>query len=221
MERRLEMKKNYDVKINGNILINKFKVVNYVSSIIFKLISIVLILGGFFGEIGKFSDNMYLNESLEISRIVRVLFIISFFIYFMMLLTKLMFTKKAKISIIEILAGCFIIMSFLNYVVYFQETNDKKVVYLLIIYLVIWTLNISVDILTKYYFWKEIYTEGIKLYGDNFKEYHEININYGKELTDREKLDICINEMSFGKSSIIIDLIKLQMKNKNIKRINN
>lgn len=76
-----------------------------------------------------------------------------------------------------------------------------------------------VNKIVEYKFWCEIYIEWIKVYVENYKEYHNVEIEISRQLTDKEKLDICINKFNFGDSCIAIDLVNFKNRNK-LKKVN-
>lgn len=211
------MKYKYDVTVNGNIAINTISagILNIVSKL---MVGIILILS-FSGDIGRKVDSFYIMNGIGISKLILLCIPFGLVVYMINIAINHFSYKYIKFSITEFVYGIVACIVTLNYMIYFEETNDRKVIYLFATFIAIVLTTILVNKIVEYRFWKGIYTEGIKLYGEKFKDYHNIEVEFSKELADKEKLDICINRFNFGESCIAIDLIKLQNRYKEYKEI--
>ncbi|WP_338631269.1 hypothetical protein [Clostridium baratii] len=209
------MKNKYNVTVNGDIKINTISasILNIVSKL---MLGIIFILS-FSGEVGRTVDSFYSMNGIGISKLVFVCMPLGLMIY---MINIFIVKKHIKFSIEELVYAIVACIVNINYIIYLCETNDRKVIYLIAIFIVIVLLKILVNKIVEYRFWKGIYTDGIKLYGEKFKDYHSVEVEFNKELDDKEKLDICINRFNFGKSCIAIDLIKLHNRYKSIEKIN-
>lgn len=206
------MNSNYNINIYENLEIkNKFYALAKVLLIISE---IGLIIFSFIGDVGRIANEFYVSNRIGVIQLILLLAIFSFPIYLMKIALEFMNTQSIKFSIIEFIGCIFANMVIFNYWIYYDLTNNKKVIYLAICCLIIWLIKCLISIIVQYRFWKEIYEEGIKLYGDSFEEYHEVVIENKKYLTDRGKLDTCINLFNSDNRLISIDLIKLQIKYK-------
>ncbi len=173
-----------------------------------------LIIFSFIGDVGRIANEFYISNRIGIVQLILLLAIFTLPIYLMKFSLEFMNNKGIKFSIIEFIACIFAGIVIFNYWIYYELTNNKKVIYLGICCLIIWLIKCLISIVLQYRFWKEIYVEGIKLYRDSFEEYHEVVIKNKKHLTDREQLDICINLFNSECGLISIDLVKLQIKYK-------
>lgn len=209
------MLNKYDIKINGNIIINSTLI--RILNIVLSLISSMLVIFSFVGNIARKADSFYMRSGIGVSKLIISSMLFELIIYGTYLSIKFLVNKNIKFSILELIFGTVVIISFINYGIYFTETNDKNVVYLFAIFMIITLSSFLVNKIIEYKFWKGIYTEGIKLYGESFKEYHNVELEISKQLTDKEKLDICINKFNFGDSCIVIDLINFKNRYKKYK----
>lgn len=206
------MTNNYNINIYENLEIkNKFYAIAKVLLIISE---IGLVIFSFIGDIGRTANEFYISNEIGIVKLILLLSVFSFPIYLMKISLEFINTQGIKISIIEFISYIFATIVICNYWIYYELTNNKKVVYLVFCCLMIWLIKCLISIIVQYNFWKNIYEEGIKLYGDKFEEYHEVVIENKKHLTDREQLDICINLFNSDCGLISIDLIKLKSKYK-------
>ncbi|MBS6503337.1 MAG: hypothetical protein KH415_17250 [Clostridium sp.] len=206
------MNSKYNINVYENLEIkNKL----YVLAKLLLIISeIGLILFSFIGDIGRTANEFYVSNRIGVTQLILLLAIFNFPIYLMKIALEFMNTQSIKFSIKEFIGCIFASMVIFNYWIYYELTNNKKVIYLVICCLIIWLIKCLISIVLQYRFWKEIYEEGIKLYGDSFEEYHKVVIKNKKHLTDREQLDICINLFNSDCGLISIDLIKLKSKYK-------
>lgn len=200
------MKSKFNVEVQRNLSINHpFYGITRIVSI---LISITLLISSFIGDVGRIADDFYISKGYGISELIMSLIPLAIPIYLAKIVIEIMVRNRIKgFSIDEMviyILGC---IGILNYFIYFEATNDKRIAYLLIVYFIILGISILGNMVIKYHFWKDIYEEGIKLYGDRFKEYHEVVMEYSKPLTYKEQLDICINAFNFDDVGLIVSLI--------------
>lgn len=208
----MKMNSNYNINIYGNLSIkNKLYSIAKVLSIIS---SVGFILFAFIGEIGRIANEFYISNGIGVVQLISLSSVWAGLVYLMKISLEFMNTKSIKFSIIEFISYIFVCIGIFNYWIYYELTNDKKIGYLLIGYIVIYIIKYLISIFAQYRFWKEIYVEGITLYGDSFEEYHEVVIKYSKPLIDREQLDVCINLFNSDDVGFIVDLIRLQNKYK-------
>lgn len=207
------MKSKFNVEVQRNLSINHpFYGITKIVSI---LISITLLISSFIGDVGRTADDFYISKGYGISGIIILVIPLAIAIYLAKITTEILIGNRIEgFSINEMIIYILGTIGVLNYFIYFEETNDKRMAYLLIVYFIIWGISILGNMVIKYRFWKEIYEEGVKLYGDRFKEYHEVVIENSKPLTYKEQLDICINAFNFDDVGLIVSLIKLQTKYK-------
>lgn len=207
------MKSKFNVEVQRNLSINHpFYGITRIVSI---LISITLLISSFIGDVGRIADDFYISKGYGISELIMLLIPLAIPIYLAKIAIEIMVGNRIEgFSINEMIIYILGTIGVFNYFIYFEETNDKRVAYLLIVYFIIWGISILGNMVIKYRFWKDIYEEGVKLYGDRFKEYHEVVIENSKSLTDEEQLNICINAFNFDDVGLIVSLIKLQTKYK-------
>lgn len=206
------MNSKYNINIYGNLEIkNKFYVL---AKLLLTISEVGLIIFSFIGDVGRIANEFYISNGIGVVKLILLLSVLSFPIYLMKISLEFMNTQSIKLSIVEFMGCIFAGMVMFNYCIYYDLTNNKKVIYLVICCLIIWLIKSIISIVLQYCFWKEIYEEGIKLYGDRFEEYHEVVIEYNKSLTDREQLDICINLFNSDCGLVSIALVKLQIKYK-------
>lgn len=207
------MKSKFNVEVQRNLSINHpFYGITRIVSI---LISITLLISSFIGDVGRIADAFYISKGYGISGIIILVIPLAIAIYLAKIAIEIMIRDRIKgFSSAEMISCIFCIIGIFNYSIYFEATNDKRMAYLLIVYFIIWGISILGNMVIKYRFWKDIYEEGIKLYGDRFKEYHEVVIENSKPLTDKEQLNICINALNFDDIGFCGNLVKLQMKYK-------
>ncbi len=206
------MNSRYNINIYENLEIkNRF----YSLAKVFLIISEVgLIIFSLIGDVGRIANEFYISNGIGVVKLILLLSVLSFPIYLMKISLEFMNTQSIRLSIIEFIGCIFVCMVIFNYCIYYDLTNNKKVLYLGICCLIIWLIKSLISIIIQYRFWKEIYEEGIKLYGDSFEEYHEVVMEYSRALTDKEQLDTCINLFNSDNSLISIGLVKLQIKYK-------
>ena len=207
------MKSKFNVEVQRNLSINHpFYGITRIISI---LISITLLISSFIGDVGRIADDFYISNGYGISGIIILVIPLAIAIYLAKIAIEIILRNRTKgFSSVEMISCIFCIIGIFNYSIYFEATNDKRMAYLLIVYFIIWGISILGNMVIKYRFWKDIYEEGIKLYGDRFKEYHEVVIENSKPLTDKEQLNICINSLNFDDIGFCGNLVKLQMKYK-------
>ena len=207
------MKSKFNVEVQRNLSItHTFYGITRIASI---LISIILLISSFIGDVGRIADDFYISKGCGISGIIILVIPLAIAIYLAKIAIEIILRNRTKgFSSVEMISCIFCIIGIFNYSIYFEATNDKRMAYLLIVYFIIWGISILGNMVIKYRFWKDIYEEGIKLYGDRFKEYHEVVIENSKPLTDKEQLNICINALNFDDIGFCGNLVKLQMKYK-------
>ncbi|MDU2674224.1 MAG: hypothetical protein E7C50_00400 [Clostridium sp.] len=206
------MNSKYNINIYGNLEIkNKFYVL---AKLLLTISEVGLILFSFIGDIGRTANEFYISNGIGVVKLILSLSVFCLPIYLMKISLEFMNTQSINFSIIELIGCIFAGVVIFNYWIYYDLTNNKKVIYLVICCLIIWLIKSLISIIIQYRFWEKIHEEGIKLYGDSFEEYHEVVIEYNKSLTDREQLDICINLFNSVCGLISIDLVKLQIKYK-------
>ncbi|CAM2079678.1 MAG: hypothetical protein NSGCLCUN01_03905 [uncultured Clostridium sp.] len=207
------MKSKFNVEVQRNLSINHpFYGITKIVSI---LISITLLISSFIGDVGRTADDFYISKGYGISGIIILVIPLAIAIYLAKIAIEIILRNRTKgFSSVEMISCIFCIIGIFNYLIYFEATNDKRMAYLLIVYFIIWGISILGNMVIKYRFWKDIYEEGVKLYGDRFKEYHEVVIENSKPLTDEEQFNICINAFNFDDVGLIVSLIKLQIKYK-------
>ncbi|CAM2078656.1 MAG: hypothetical protein NSGCLCUN01_02857 [uncultured Clostridium sp.] len=207
------MKSKFNVEVQRNLSINHpFYGITKIVSI---LISITLLISSFIGDVGRIADDFYISNGYGISKIIMFLIPFSILIYVTKIGIEILIGNRIEgFSINEMIIYILGTIGVFNYLIYFEATNDKRMAYLLIVYFIIWGISILGNMVIKYRFWKDIYEEGVKLYGDRFKEYHEVVIENSKPLTDEEQFNICINALNFDDIGLCGNLVKLHMKYK-------
>ena len=169
------MKSKFNVEVQRNLSItHTFYGITRIASI---LISIILLISSFIGDVGRIADDFYISKGYGISGIIILVIPLAIAIYLAKIAIEIILRNRTKgFSSVEMISCIFCIIGIFNYSIYFEATNDKRMAYLLIVYFIIWGISILGNMVIKYRFWKNIYKEGIKLYGDNFEEYHEVVI---------------------------------------------
>lgn len=207
------MKSKFNVEVQRNLSINHL--FYGITRILSSIICIILFFSSFIGNVGRIADNFYSSNDYGISELIMLLTLLGIPIYLFKIGIEIILRNRIEgFSINEMIIYILATIGVFNYSIYFESTKDKRVVYLLIIIFIIFLIKVLGELVIKYRFWKDVYEEGIKLYGDSFKEYHEVVIENSKPLTDREQLDICINAFNFDDVGLIVSLIKLQIKYK-------
>ncbi|MFR2529745.1 MAG: hypothetical protein ACLS9F_19050 [Clostridium paraputrificum] len=189
--------------------------------VMLRFICVIALLYCFIGNVGKVADEVYMANGMGVSEVILFSLPVGAVIYSGKLGIEIMMSGvPIKFRFYEIICFAFGYIGAFNYLIYLEKTNDKKLLYLVIIYFVLLGISIIFDKVIRYNLWKKIYKEGIELYGDKFGEYHEVKVNCYEKLTDREQLDILINVFNFGEiDRLIIGLVKLQIKYKENKPI--
>ena len=200
---------NLDIDVNIAIK-NKFKILEKITNIIGKLLIGVLILNSLIGNVVVVANRFCIENNISINQIFIYITCFSIAIYLFSWVIRYMLFKVSNILISDIALTWIMILSFFNYLAYFEVNNYKNIhhsyIYIGVIVLSIILKNIF-RIMAEYKFINDVIKLGIEKYGDNYKEYKEVIINLSKDVTEEDILKISLNHINFGEINPIIEFI--------------
>ena len=200
---------NLDIDVNITIK-NKFKILEKITNIIGKLLIGVLILKSLIGNIAFEASRFFTENNISISEIFIKTIYFSVGLYLLLWVTRYFLFKVSDSLILGIALTWITVLSFFNYLAYYEVNNYKNIhyicIYIGVVILTIILRNIF-RVMAEYKFYNDVITLGIEKYGDNYKEYKEVIINFNEELTEEDILKINLNYMNFGEINPIIEFI--------------
>lgn len=205
------MNKNCNLYINTNIIIkNKFKLLEKITNIIGNLLIGALILNSLIGNVVVVANRFYIENNIFIKQLFIYITGFSIVIYLFSWGIRYILFKVSNISISDLALAWIMILSFFNYLAYYEVYNYKNIHYIYI-YIIILILSIILKnifrIMAEYKFINDVIKLGIEKYGDNYKEYREVILNFNEELTEEDILKINLNYINFGEINPIIEFI--------------